>query len=78
MKYCLWTNSQCISKSESRINTDNNDFWRVDVSPCDKHFQNPDHKFNRHAKFTITEKVNDASLPKDFWILRLQTLLKSS
>ena len=52
---------------------------------CDKHFQNPRHKFNKHATFTIIEKTNGASLPKqqirsilehreNFWILRLETL----
>ena len=91
MEYCLCTNSQYIGKSEYimnlRTNVHKNDVWRTDGSPCDKHFQNLGHKFNEHAKFTITEKINNASLPKqqrrillehreDFWILRLETLQK--
>ena len=58
-----------------------NDVWRVDGPPCDKHLQNPRHRFHEHAKFTIIEKINNASLPKHqrqnlleyskhFWILR--------
>ena len=56
MEYYPWTNPRCIRKSESRINTHNNYLRRAVGSPCDNHFQNPRHKFNEHAKFTITEK----------------------
>ena len=42
-----------------RINTHENDVWRADGPPCDKHFQNPRHKFNEHAKFSIIEKINN-------------------
>ena len=31
---------------------------------CDKHFQNPGKKFNKHAKFLIIKKMNNASLHK--------------
>ena len=59
--------------------------WRADGPPCDKHFQNPGLNFNEHAKFTIIEKINNVSLPRqqrkrflenreDFWILRFETL----
>ena len=37
---------------------------REDDSTCDKHFQNPGHKFCENAKFMIIEKMNNASLPK--------------
>ena len=39
--------------------------WMVDDSPCDKHFQNPRHIFNEHAKFRIVEKVKSVSLPNN-------------
>ena len=68
MECCLCTNSQYTSKSEYsmnlRINTHRNDMWRARRPPCDKYFQNPEHKFNEHAKFMIIEKTNNASLPK--------------
>ena len=62
-----------------------NNVWRTDGPPCDKHFQMPGHNFNTHAKFTIIEEVYNKSLSKlkirsllehreDFWILKLQTL----
>ena len=38
--------------------------WRADGPPCDKHFQNPGLNFNEHAKFTIIEKINNVSLPR--------------
>ena len=54
--------------------------WRENGNSCDKHFQNPGHKFNQYSKFVIAEKINIAFLPKhqrqsplghreDFWIL---------
>ena len=63
--------------------------WRADDPPCDKHFQNPGHKFNEHAKFMIIEKINNASLRKQqrrshlehtegFRILKLNILSKRS
>ena len=92
MECCLSTNSQYIGKSaysmnwtSVRINTHINGMWRADGPPCDKHFQNPGLNFNEHAKFTIIEKINNVSLPRqqrkrflenreDFWILRFETL----
>ena len=72
-----------------RINTHRNGVWRVDVPPCNKHFQNPRHKCNKHSKFTIIQKMNNVSLTKqqkqsllehreDFWILLIKSLLKRS
>ena len=67
------------------MNIHRNDVWRTDGLPCEKHFQNPGHYFNAHAKFTIIEEVYNKSLSKleirsllehreDFWILKSQTL----
>ena len=68
MECNLVTNSQYITKSKYsmnlRINTHRNGVWREDGPPCDKHFQNPGHKFNEDAKFTIIEKIKNGSLPK--------------
>ena len=53
--------SQSVGKSEYSsnliMNTQRNDVWRTDGSPCDKHLQMPGHKFNVHAKFTIIKEV---------------------
>ena len=68
MECNLGTNSQYITKSKYsmnlRINTHRNGVWREDGPPCDKQFQNPGHKFNEDAKFTIIEKIKNASRPK--------------
>ena len=45
-----------------RINTHRNVVWNVDSPSCEKHFQNPGHKFNEHAKFTIIEKIKNVYL----------------
>ena len=55
-----------------RINTHRNVVWNVDSPSCEKHFQNPGHKFNEHAKFTIIEKIKNVYLSpnnkyKVFW-----------
>ena len=48
-----------------RININRNGVWRAAASTSwDKHFQNPEHKFKEHAKFTIIEKINNEFPPK--------------
>ena len=47
-----------------RISTYRNYVGREDDPTCDKHFQNPGHKFCENAKFMIIEIMNNASLPK--------------
>ena len=59
MECTLCEKKQYVGKCEwsfnRRINSHRNDVWRVDGPPCDKHFQLPNHYFNKHAKFTIIE-----------------------
>ena len=68
-----------------RINKHRNDVFREDAINVCKHFKQPTHDFNKHAKFTIIEelKKQDKSLAQmrktleereDFWIKRLKTL----
>ena len=68
IKCCLFTNSWYIGKSEYsmslRININRNGVWRAASRSWDKHFQNPEHKFKEHAKFTIIEKINNEFPPK--------------
>ena len=47
-----------------RISTYRNDMGRKNSPTCDKHFQNPGKKLNKHAKFSIIKKKNSASLHK--------------
>ena len=52
---------------------------------ADKHFQKNGHRFNEHARFTITDKLTNSNLEKEvlseriiqrenFWIQKLETL----
>ena len=52
---------------------------------ADHHFRLPGHNFNKHAKFTLIEQLNDTNIEKeilkyklkkceDFWIIKLKTL----
>ena len=54
--------------------------------PASIHFKQPGHSFNKHAKFTLVEKINNTintdidtikirlKRREDFWILKLNTL----
>ena len=89
MECILCKGKQYIGKSEwslnRRINLHRNDVWRIEGPPCDKHFQENDHDFNLHAKFTIIEKIEHPPPDKlklrsqlehkeDAWMLRLKTI----
>lgn len=90
MECTLCEKKQYVGKCEwsfnRRINSHRNDVWRVDGPPCDKHFQLPNHDFNKHAKFTIIEALenppkdkiqlrNLLELKEDKWMARLQTII---
>ena len=75
---CEWTMNR-------RINSHRNDVWRAEGPPCDKHFQQEGHDFNKHAKFTILEKLEKPpsdkmkkrkilELKEDKWMKRLKTI----
>ena len=90
MECTLCEKKQYVGKCEwsfnRRRNSHRNDVWRVDGPPCDKHFQLPNHDFNKHAKFTIIEALenppkdkiqlrNLLELKEDKWMARLQTII---
>ena len=89
MECSLCKGKQYVGKSEwsvnRRINLHRNDVWRIEGPPCDKHFQLPGHEFNKHAKFTVIEKIENPPQDKlkirsilehkeDKWMLRLNTI----
>ena len=49
---------------------------RVNAIMACKHFQQENHNFNKHAKFTITGQLTNTSKSKEelFWILKLDTI----
>ena len=86
---CTRCRIQYVGKSEwpmnIRLNKHRNDVFREDAIQVCKHFKEPGHEFNKHAKITIIEelKKKDRSLKtmrkileqrEDFWILKLKTL----
>ena len=92
MECTLCERKQYVGKCEwsfnRRINSHRNDVWRVDGPPCDKHFQQENHDFNKHAKFTVIEKIEKPPLDKkelrkllelkeDKWMTRLQIVMSN-
>ena len=78
-----------VGKTETpmnlRINGHRSDSKKSDKLAVDTHFAQPGHNFDKDAKFTIIEKVQKPSLPKDevadllllredFWMKQLQTI----
>ena len=68
-----------------RIKKHRNDSKSNDSNPICQHFNSTDHNFNKHARFTIIETLNDQSKPlfqlrenlerrENFWINRMKTL----
>ena len=48
---------KCEWSMNRRVNTHRNNVRRIAGPPCEKHFQQQDHDFNKHAKFTIIEAL---------------------
>ena len=91
--HCTKCNIQYVGKSEPtfeiRLNNHRTDAYNPNANktiiPACKHFHADDHDFNRDAKFTIVETIQDKNLPnkekrslllkrENFWILLLKTL----
>ena len=87
---CTLCNKQYLAKAEIAFNIrlENHQKDTKDpnaILPC-RHFQQPGHNFNSHAKFIIMEKLVNTSSSKDilrerliqqenFWIKKLKTLV---
>ena len=86
---CTLCKLQYVGKSERpfniRINNHRKDITKHDAIPVCKHFNNPSHNFNTHAKFTIIEQLRTLNETKEeltlrlrkrenFWINKLNTL----
>ena len=95
-KHCIYLahctlckGSQYVGKSEPpanlRINTHRYDVTSSNGCPFDKHFNLPNHDFNKHARFILIEQLNTTNISKtearrrledreDHWMARLKTL----
>ena len=88
---CIKCNKeQYVGKLEAqqtnrRVNKHRNDVEKADSIAIDRHFNQPDHSFNRDFRIIVIEEVSDKNLTKeqmrnlllrreDFWILKLGTL----
>ena len=71
--------------ANKRVNKHRNDVRRPDGLAIDRHFDQPDHDFNRDFRLIIIEEISKRNLTKeqmrelllkreDFWILKLGTL----
>ena len=78
-----------VGKSEMetnlRMNGHRSDARRTDKLAVDTHFLQPDHNFERDAKFTIIEKITKKDITgpnltrlleqrEDFWMIKLGTI----
>ena len=84
----LCKKKQYVGKSEPpanlRINTHRDNVKRPNGIAFDKHFLQPGHNFNEHARFTLIEQLKISKSPlenrkllenrEDYWMLRLKTL----
>ena len=73
---CLKCQIQYVGKSENefniKLNNHRQDVTRMDSLSASNHFNIEGHNFNIHAKFILTEQVNQSNLDK----LTLQKRLK--
>ena len=88
--YCnICTNSQYIGKSEPpanlRFNTHRHEVSSPNAGAFDKHFNLPNHSYNKNAKFILIEQVKSPTGSKlsirklledreDYWMSKLQTI----
>ena len=90
---CFLCSKQYIVKVEVsfniRLNDHRKDVKKVDPIMACKHFQQENHNFNKHVKFTIIDLLTNTSKSKEtltqrlikrenFWILKLDTLYPKS
>ena len=86
---CMLCNKQYTGKSEAtfniRLNMHRKDVNKRNSLQADKNFRLPGHNFNKHAKFTLIEQLNNTNIDKellkyrlkkseDFSIIKLKTL----
>ena len=69
-----------------RLNNHCEDVLRTDTIRADRHFNCPDHEFNRNAKFTVIEELKNTDTfderkveyilekREDFWMIKLKTI----
>ena len=73
---CVLCNKQYIGKSEPtfnlKLNNHRKDIIKRSSLQADQHFRLPAHNFNKHAKFTLIEQLNDTNIGKKILKYRLK------
>ena len=66
---CTMCNLQYVGKNDTPLNIRLNNHRKGAKDPkiilADKHFQKSGHRFNEHARFTITVRLTNANLDKE-------------
>ena len=72
---CILCNKQYVGKAETsfniRLNNHRKDMKNIDANMACKHFQQENHNFNKHAKFTIIDQLTNTSKFKETLSQRL-------
>ena len=74
-----------VQGTNRRVNKHRNDVKKSDSIAIDRHFDQPDHNFNRDFRIIVIEEVSKKNMTKeqmrnlllrreDFWIMKLGTL----
>ena len=87
---CSKCHKQYVGKAQTafnlRLNNHCKDVRRTDTIRADRHFNCPDHEFNRDAKFTVIEELKNTDTfdkkkvkyilekREDFWMIKLKTI----
>ena len=86
---CIIYNLQKVCKNETPLNIRLNNHRKDVKDPkailADRHFPKNSHRFNKHARYTITDRLTNRYLDKEFlkerliqreifWIKKLETL----
>ena len=87
---CSKCHKQYVGKAQTvfnlRLNNHRKDVRRTDAIRADRHFNCPDHEFNRDAKFTVIEELKNTDTfdkkkvkyilekGEDFWMIKLKTI----
>ena len=78
---CVLSNKQYTGKSEAAFNLRLDIHWK-DVNKrnsfqADQHFRLPGHNFNKQAKLTLIELLNDTNIDKELLKYRLKNVKTS-
>ena len=77
LRKCTFCNLQYVSKNKRpcniRLNNHRKDIKDLEAILADKHFQKSSHRFNEHARLTITARLKNKPLQRD---IRTSILIK--